>query len=53
MDSILTYPENKGLTIGTKAPNIKTEDIYDNEIHLEEILNESKGILIDFFRGAW
>ncbi|MBY9020358.1 MAG: hypothetical protein KGD67_04810 [Candidatus Lokiarchaeota archaeon] len=43
----------KGLKTGSKAPMIDTVDIYGNEIKLNDILQESRGLLIDFFRGAW
>jgi hypothetical protein len=46
--------EERGLTIGTKAPLIATKDIFDNEINLSNLLKEEyRGVLIDFFRGAW
>jgi len=43
----------KGLKTGTKAPMIDTVDIHGNKINLAEILQENRGLLIDFFRGAW
>jgi len=43
----------KGLKIGTMAPIIDTTDIYGNKIKSREILNDSQGFLIDFFRGAF
>lgn len=43
----------KGLKTGSKAPNIDTVDINGEKINLNEILNENRGLLIDFFRGAW
>jgi hypothetical protein len=44
---------NKGLSIGSNAPIIDTKDIYNNEIALNILFKRFKGILIDFFRGAW
>jgi hypothetical protein len=46
------FPE-KGLTIGTKAPIIETNDIYGKEASLNALLRENDFILIDFYRGAW
>jgi len=43
----------KGLKTGSKAPFIDTVDINGEKINLNEILKENKGLLIDFFRGAW
>jgi peroxiredoxin len=43
-----------GLLVGTKAPLFETKDINDNEINLSNLLKgDYRGILIDFFRGAW
>lgn len=53
MGSILVYPNDKGLSEGTTAPNIHTRDIYNNEINLNKLLEENKGVLLDFFRGVW
>jgi len=44
---------NKGLTIGTKAPIIKTKDIYDNDINLDNLLEKNRGVMIEFWRGNW
>lgn len=44
---------DKGLTIGTEAPLVETNDIYGNAVNFKEILREKDFILIDFFRGAW
>jgi len=43
----------KGLKTGSKAPTIDTVDIYGRKINLTEILQHNRGLLIDFFRGAW
>ena len=43
----------KGLQIGSKAPPIDTVDIYGKKIVMIEILQSHRGLLIDFFRGAW
>ncbi|MFX1340446.1 MAG: hypothetical protein ACFFDK_17690 [Promethearchaeota archaeon] len=44
---------NKGLPIGSKAPNIETTDIDENEVNLTVLLKNHRGVLIDFFRGGW
>ena len=43
----------KGLMTGSKAPMIDTLDIYGKIINLTDILRNYRGLLIDFFRGAW
>ena len=43
----------KGLMTGTKAPMIDTVDIHGKIINLTDIIIENRGLLIDFFRGAW
>jgi len=43
----------KGLMTGSKAPMIDTVDINGEKINLTDILQENRGLLIDFFRGAW
>jgi hypothetical protein len=43
----------KGIPLGVKAPTVETKDIYKNNINLTDLLQKHKGILIDFFRGAW
>ncbi len=43
----------KGLHIGSKAPMIDTVDVLGKKINLTNILQENRGLLIDFFRGAW
>jgi hypothetical protein len=49
-----TYPDDKGsLPLGSRAPKINGKDTEGNKIRLDKILNEYKGLLIDFFRGAW
>ena len=45
--------DEKGLSIGTKAPMFETVDIDKNEISLKNLLDNYKGVLIDFFRGNW
>ena len=42
-----------GLQLGTKAPQIDTNDIFDNQINLIKILKEYRGVILDFFRGSW
>lgn len=44
---------NKGLTIGTKAPNFETVDVDKNDVSLSNLLKNHRGVLIDFFRGNW
>lgn len=53
MTSEETQKTNFGLSLGDKAPLIDTLDVLDNEINLIEILKSNRGLLIDFFRGAW
>jgi len=42
-----------GLSLGTKAPIIDTNDIFENKINLTTLLQNYQGVLLDFFRGAW
>lgn len=42
-----------GLPIGTIAPVINTKDIFENIINSTELLRGNRGIIVDFFRGAW
>lgn len=42
-----------GLQLGTKAPTINSMDVFDQNINTEEILQNHRGVIIDFFRGAW
>ena len=44
---------NKGLPIGSKAPNIEKNDIDENEVKLTVLLENHQSVLIDFFRGGW
>lgn len=53
MNEIHISTLNKGLTIGTKAPMIDTEDIDGESINLTEILKKYNGVLLDLFRGSW
>ena len=46
-------PIPSGLSVGSKAPMIDTQDIYGNLINLNKLLEEYNGVLIDFFRGNW
>ncbi len=43
----------KGLSVGTKAPVIETQDVFGNDINLTNLLKNHRGVLIDFFRAAW
>lgn len=47
------YPSDKGLSIGTQAPEFSTTDVDGNKMVLKNILENHNGLLIDFFRGAW
>ena len=50
----MTFSDSeKGLLVGSQAPMIDTVDIHGNQINLTDILQENRGLLIDFFRGAW
>ena len=42
-----------GLPKGTLAPVINTKDVFENIINLTELLRDNRGIIVDFFRGAW
>jgi len=42
-----------GLSIGTIAPIIDTKDVFENPINSTEMFRENRGIIVDFFRGAW
>ena len=46
-------PRPSGLSVGSKAPMIDTQDIYGNSVNLNTLLEEYDGVLIDFFRGNW
>lgn len=46
------YPD-KGLPIGIEVPQKNFTDIYGEEIQFEIILSSYRGILLDFFRGAF
>lgn len=42
-----------GLPLGTKAPLINSNDVFEQSINLEDILRDHHGMILDFFRGAW
>jgi len=42
-----------GLPLGIKAPLINSNDIFEQNINLEDILRDHRGMILDFFRGAW
>ena len=44
---------NRGLPIGSKAPTVDAIDIDENEVNLAKLLENHRGVLIDFFRGGW
>lgn len=46
-------PRPEGLTVGTDAPLIDTQDIYSNKVNLTDLLETHDGVMIDFFRGNW
>ncbi len=48
----ISIPE-LGLPIGTIAPVINTKDVFENTVNLTELLRDNRGIIVDFFRGAW
>ncbi len=45
--------EKYGLSVGEKAPDFSTVDTAKNEVSLEALLKNNKGVLINFFRGSW
>jgi len=52
-NNFLMNEKEIGLSIGEKAPELRTTDVYGNKIDSAEILQNNKGLLIDFFRGTW
>lgn len=42
-----------GLPVGSKAPLFDTIGVDKQPINLQSLLNENKGVLLDFFRGTW
>ena len=42
-----------GLPLGTKAPLINSNDIFEQNINMEDLLRDHHGLILDFFRGAW
>ncbi|MFX1326205.1 MAG: hypothetical protein ACFE8N_14740 [Promethearchaeota archaeon] len=45
--------EEMGLPVGSKAPIIKTVDVFENNFDLSTITKKYRGIVLDFSRGAW
>jgi hypothetical protein len=43
----------KGLSEGTKAPVIDTNDVFEKKINSKDLYREYRGIILDFSRGAW
>ena len=43
----------KGLSVGTIAPLIDTNDVFENIIRSKDLFQEYRGIVLDFSRGAW
>lgn len=48
-----TSNEEKGLPVGSKAPKIKTVDVFENDFDLTALTQKYRGIVLDFSRGAW
>jgi len=50
----MSEEQNKfGLPVGTKAPLFEAVDVEKQPVNLQDLLTENKGVLLDFFRGAW
>ena len=45
--------KNICLPTGSKAPMFDTQDIDGKDVNLANLLENHRGVLIDFFRGAW
>lgn len=41
------------LPTGSKAPMFDTQDIEGKDLSLTNLLENHRGVLIDFFRGGW
>ena len=41
------------LPTGSKAPMFDTQDIKGKDLSLANLLENHRGVLIDFFRGGW
>jgi len=48
----ISNPE-KGLPLGSKAPMIEKNDVLENPVNFLNQIQNSRGILLDFSRGAW
>ncbi|MFW9880339.1 MAG: hypothetical protein ACFFG0_45270 [Candidatus Thorarchaeota archaeon] len=48
----ISNPE-KGLPIGSKAPIIEKNDVFENPINFLDLINNNRGVLLDFSRGSW
>jgi hypothetical protein len=48
-----TSNSEERLPVDTDAPIIETVDVFEDEVNLLEILNENRGVIIDFHRAAW
>ena len=48
----ITTP-NICLPTGSKAPMFDTQDIDGKDVNLANLLENHRGVLIDFFRGGW
>lgn len=55
-NNVLFMTENTmefGLAVGEKAPSFETMNTDKIAVSLDDLLKQNKGVLIDFFRGAW
>ena len=48
----ISNPE-KGLPLGSKAPMIEKNDVFENPVNFLNLIQNSRGVLLDFSRGAW
>ncbi|MBD3215363.1 MAG: hypothetical protein GF311_22330 [Candidatus Lokiarchaeota archaeon] len=53
MSDIEHKDSDKGLKVGSQIPIEQMTDINKDSLDFTKILNDSKGILLDFFRGAF
>lgn len=53
MSDIEHKDSDKGLKVGSQIPIEQMTDINKDTLDFTRILNDSKGILLDFFRGAF
>jgi len=48
----ISNPE-KGLLLGSEAPMINKNDVFENAVDFINLIQNNRGILLDFSRGAW